>query len=134
MYLFTYFKVINSNTLKNEAKNRPIVQKIALQMNCKLGGTLWSVKIPFKNVMICGIDTYHDAIKTNNSVSAFVASLNGAYTKWYSRAVIQSQKEELINGLCAALISALEEYKKVNDQYPKQIIIYRLVCGRFYVH
>lgn len=38
-------------------------------MNCKLGGTLWSVKIPFQNVMICGVDSYHDAGQKGNSVS-----------------------------------------------------------------
>lgn len=61
--------MINSRTLSNDAKNRSIVQKIALQMNCKLGGTLWSVKIPFQNVMICGVDSYHDAGQKGNSVS-----------------------------------------------------------------
>lgn len=38
-------------------------------MNCKMGGALWSVKIPLKNVMICGIDTYHDPSKKHRSVS-----------------------------------------------------------------
>jgi len=38
-------------------------------MNCKLGGSLWTVKIPFKNVMICGIDSYHDPSNRGNSVA-----------------------------------------------------------------
>lgn len=118
-------QVINGRTLSKEDKNRAIVQKIALQMNCKLGGTLWSIKIPFSNVMICGIDTYHDPTKKGNSVSAFVASLNGTFTRWYSRAVIQKQKEELINGLCASLVAGLNEYKTLNKQLPEKIIIYR---------
>lgn len=62
-------QVINAKTLSNDAKNRSIVQKIALQMNCKLGGTLWSIKIPFNNVMICGVDTYHEAGNRGNSVA-----------------------------------------------------------------
>ncbi|KAG4079836.1 hypothetical protein HA402_014967 [Bradysia odoriphaga] len=118
-------QVINSRTLANEAKSRSIIAKIALQMNCKMGGSLWSIKIPLKNVMICGIDTYHDTKKKDNSVGAFIASLNGTYTEWYSRAVIQSQKEELINGLAQALISALHAYKQRNDALPDKIIIYR---------
>lgn len=119
-------QVINSRTLANDEKNRAIVQKIALQMNCKLGGTLWSIKIPFNNVMICGIDTYHDAGSKGNSVSAFVASLNGSYTRWYSRAIIQNKKEELLNGLCASLIAALQAYKAYNnDVLPVKIIIFR---------
>lgn len=57
--------------------------------------------------------------------SAFVASLNGAYTKWYSKPVIQSKKEELVNGLCTCLHMSLMEYKKVNEKLPDKIIIFR---------
>lgn len=118
-------QVINSRTLSNDAKNRSIVQKIALQMNCKLGGTLWSVKIPFQNVMICGVDSYHDAGQKGNSVSAFVASLNSAYTRWYSRAGVQTRKEEIVNGLCASLKYALQAYEKLNNNLPEKIILFR---------
>lgn len=118
-------QVINARTLSNEAKNRAIVQKIILQMNCKLGGTLWSIHIPFEHVMIAGIDTYHDPKQKSNSVSAFVASLNGNYTRWYSRACIQSKKEEFINGLCASMEKALKAYQKANCVLPKRIIIFR---------
>ena len=118
-------QVINSRTLRNETKNRSIVQKIALQMNCKMGGTLWAIKIPLNNVMICGIDTYHEAKQQSNSVSGFVASINGCYTKWYSKAIIQSKKEELVNGLNSALQQALTAYSNLNRCYPERIIIYR---------
>ena len=39
-------QVINSKTISRPDKLRSIVTKIALQMNCKLGGELWAVKIP----------------------------------------------------------------------------------------
>lgn len=115
--------MINSRTLKNEAKNRSIVQKIALQMNCKLGGTLWAVKIPLRNTMICGIDTYHE-IK-GNSVSGFVASINSVFTRWYSKAVIQNKKEELVNAITSSLKLALTSYEQNNKQFPDRIIIFR---------
>lgn len=118
-------QVVNARTLSNEAKNRSIVQKIILQMNCKLGGTLWSIKIPLNNVMIAGIDTYHDPRQKSSSVSAFVASLNGEYTRWYSRACIQNKKEELMNGLCASLEKSLRAYQKLNCVLPQKIIIFR---------
>lgn len=86
---------------------------------------MWSVNIPLKNVMICGIDTYHDANKKQNSVSAFIASLNATFTQWFSRATIQSQKEELLNGLCQSLVAALTAYKKVNGVFPDKIIVFR---------
>ncbi|XP_032595502.1 protein argonaute-3 isoform X2 [Drosophila grimshawi] len=68
-------QVINSRTLSNETRNRSIVQKIILQMNCKMGGSLWTVKIPFKNVMICGIDSYHDPSQKSHSVAVFLKHL-----------------------------------------------------------
>lgn len=52
----------------NAEKVRSITQKILLQINCKLGGTLWNISIPFKTAMIVGIDTYHDAGRKKRSV------------------------------------------------------------------
>lgn len=117
--------MINARTLSNDAKNRSIVQKIALQMNCKMGGTLWSIKIPFDNVMICGIDSYHEPGGRGNSVSAFVASLNKSYTRWYSNAVMQNKKDELLHGLVDSFRKALEVYESMNQKYPEKVIIFR---------
>ncbi|XP_015025392.2 protein argonaute-3 isoform X3 [Drosophila virilis] len=120
-------QVINSRTLSNETKNRSIVQKIILQMNCKIGGSLWTVKIPFKNIMICGIDSYHDPCQKGNSVAALVASLNSSYTHWYSKAVIQTKKEEIVSGLTSSFEAALECYKTRNGYLPENVIIYRVL-------
>lgn len=94
-------------------------------MNCKMGGTLWSIKIPFDNVMICGIDSYHEIGGRDNSVSALVASLNNAYSRWFSSAVPQGKKDELFHGLVDSFCKALAAYKNVNGILPKQVIIYR---------
>ncbi|KRF98919.1 uncharacterized protein Dwil_GK20297, partial [Drosophila willistoni] len=118
-------QVINARTLFNEAKNRSIVQKIILQMNCKMGGSLWTVKIPFKNVMVCGIDSYHDHNHKGNSVTALVASLNSSYTHWYSRAVVQTKREEIVSGLTSSFEAALKVYVKHNGKLPQSVIIYR---------
>lgn len=118
---------INTKTLRNEAKNRSIVLKILLQMNCKLGGTLWGVKIPLQNTMIVGIDTYHEAGNRGKSVGGLVASINSSFTRYYSRPHLQeSAKEELIAGLIHCMVEALECYKHHNEkQLPDKIIIYR---------
>lgn len=39
-------QVINAITISKKPKLRSVVQKVALQINCKLGGELWSVEIP----------------------------------------------------------------------------------------
>lgn len=88
-----------------------------------MGGSLWSIKIPFQGVMIIGIDSFHD--KKSKSVSAFVASTNDTYTRWYSKAVVQNRNEELVHGLVVSFQHALEAYKKLNNTFPKKIIIFR---------
>ncbi|XP_039233280.1 protein argonaute-3 isoform X2 [Drosophila yakuba] len=118
-------QVINATTLLNESKIRSVVQKIVLQMNCKIGGSLWTVKIPFKNVMVCGIDSYHDPSNRGKSVAAFVASINSSYSQWYSKAVLQTDREEMVNGLSASLENALQIYHKRNGKLPDNVIIYR---------
>lgn len=118
-------QVINARTISNDAKNRAIVQKIALQMNCKLGGTLWSVRIPLESTMICGVDTFHEAKNKSNSVSALVASINPSFTRWYSRSIIQNKKEELIHGLIDSLKQSLRHFQKLNGSLPRKLIIFR---------
>nr|AUZ94235.1 piwi [Recilia dorsalis] len=118
-------QVINSRTIGKPDKLRSIVQKIALQINCKLGGALWGVKIPFANAMICGIDSYHDSKTRSKSVAGFVASMNKQVTRWHSQVFIQSSDREMVDGLRVALSKALNNYYEINNQHPDTVIIYR---------
>ncbi|XP_066994690.2 piwi-like protein Ago3 isoform X2 [Anabrus simplex] len=118
-------QVINSRTLSKPDKLRSVVQKIALQINCKLGGTLWAVKIPLDNCMVCGIDTYHTATGRGKSVGAFVASMNKLFTRWYSQVCFQGPQEELISGMKSCFTTALRQYYEVNHRFPERIVIYR---------
>ncbi|KAF5284570.1 hypothetical protein FQR65_LT02396 [Abscondita terminalis] len=115
-------QVINSRTLSNPQKVRSITQKIALQMNCKLGGTLWSLRFPIKNWMICGIDIYHNFGK-NQSVCAFISSLNEDITRWFSTVVFQDK--ELGDQYKTAFIKALEKYREINGVFPSNVVIFR---------
>jgi aubergine-like protein len=44
---YNCIQVIIGKTIGDQKKIRSVVQKIALQINCKLGGELWGVSIPF---------------------------------------------------------------------------------------
>ena len=99
-----------------------VATKIALQINCKLGGELWALEIPvcfhsntsivkyiqfvmypvilvynvklrpyivviaffqqLKNLMVVGVDTYHDSASKGRSVGGFIASTNNSLTRW----------------------------------------------------
>ncbi|XP_057199325.1 piwi-like protein 2 [Triplophysa rosa] len=69
-------QAINVRTISNPQKLRSIAQKILLQINCKLGGELWTVSVPLKYLMVIGVDVHHDTNKKSRSVMGFVASLN----------------------------------------------------------
>eukprot|EP00057_Strongylocentrotus_purpuratus_P018254 XP_011672728.1 PREDICTED: piwi-like protein 1 [Strongylocentrotus purpuratus] len=55
-------QVIVSRTLSKQQMLMSVATKIAMQMNCKMGGDLWRVEIPLSNLMIIGIDSYHDLL------------------------------------------------------------------------
>lgn len=120
-------QVIISRTLSRPDKLRSITQKIVLQMNCKLGGALWAVNIPFDKCMVCGIDVYHPGIGQGRqrSVAGFVASMDKLLTSWYSKICLQGPNQELIDLLQICFIASINAYKKHNGSYPNRIIVYR---------
>ncbi|KAL6429603.1 hypothetical protein ACFW04_007503 [Cataglyphis niger] len=120
-------QVIIGKTISKPPKLKSITEKIALQINCKLGGALWTVNMPLKNCMVCGIDVYHAGVGggAKKSVAGFVASLDTQLTKWHSRICMQASKQELVDMLQVCLTSAINAYQKHNGCNPERIIIYR---------
>ncbi|CAG0893792.1 unnamed protein product [Darwinula stevensoni] len=120
-------QVVVARTISDQKKLRSVTQKIMLQVNCKLGGELWAVEIPIakSHVMICGIDSYHDAARKGKSIGALVASLNKQVTRWHSTACEQDRGQELIDQLRTGFMNALLEYRKINQALPDRVIIYR---------
>ncbi|XP_064458074.1 piwi-like protein 1 [Ornithodoros turicata] len=118
-------QVIISNTIGKPDKLRSVVQKIALQINCKLGGELWAVEVPMTNVMVIGVDVYHDTTKANRSVLGFVASLNQPLTRWFSKCSFQDKGKELVNCLKISMLEAIVKYYEVNHKRPDRIFFFR---------
>ncbi|XP_069773595.1 piwi-like protein 2 isoform X2 [Narcine bancroftii] len=118
-------QVINARTVSPTQRLRSICQKILLQINCKLGGELWAVDIPLKHLMVVGMDVYHDPIRGKQSVVGFVASLNKAMTKWFSRVVFQMPNQEIVDGLKMCMVASLKKYYEVNHCLPEKIAVYR---------
>ncbi|XP_054711719.1 piwi-like protein Ago3 [Uloborus diversus] len=118
-------QVINSKTISDARKLRSVVQKIALQINCKLGGELWSVNIPLDNFMVCGLDTYHDMSRGRRSVLAFVASINQARTRWFSMTTMQQPGQEMGDSLKMLFIASIRKYFEVNHRLPDKIVLFR---------
>ncbi|XP_003245599.2 piwi-like protein Ago3 [Acyrthosiphon pisum] len=119
-------QVVVSSTLSKPDRLQSITQKIALQINCKLGGACWAIDIPLKNTMIVGIDVYHEKDKQMSSVVGFVASMDKTFTEWYSVAAMQrSTHQELMKSVQDAFHKVVMQFKAKNGLLPEKIIIYR---------
>ncbi|XP_062855469.1 piwi-like protein 1 isoform X2 [Trichomycterus rosablanca] len=123
-----------SRTLSRPQALMTVATKIALQMNCKMGGELWSIEIPLKQLMIVGIDCYHDTASGKRSICALVASLNQSMSRWFSKCVLQNRGQEIIDGVKVALQGALKAYLKYNKCLPSRIIVYRDGVGDGMLH
>jgi len=123
-------KPIPSQVMTSTVLNKPkglmsVATKVALQMNCKLGGEPWAVKIPLKNTMVIGYDTYHDSLHKDKSVGAVVASVNSTFTKFISMADFHSNQSEMTDRMCPAIAKALSRYNSLNGCLPERVIMYR---------
>uniref|UniRef100_U3J2X3 Piwi-like protein 2 n=1 Tax=Anas platyrhynchos platyrhynchos TaxID=8840 RepID=U3J2X3_ANAPP len=117
-------QVINVQSLTGQSsKLRSIVQKVLLQINCKLGGELWGIDVPLKQLMVIGMDVSHG--RGTRSVIGFVASVNQVLTKWYSRVVFQMPQQEIADSLRLCLADALQCFHEMNHCLPKKIVVYR---------
>ncbi|XP_070689583.1 piwi-like protein 1 [Pempheris klunzingeri] len=121
-------------TLSRPQALMTVATKIALQMACKIGGELWSVEIPLKQLMIVGIDCYHDISAGKRSIGALVASLNQGMSRWFSKCVLQHRGQEIMDSLKMALSAALKDYLKFNNCLPSRIIVYRDGVGDGQLH
>ncbi|XP_034947193.1 piwi-like protein Ago3 [Chelonus insularis] len=120
-------QVIQTKTISKDNKLKSVTEKIALQMNCKLGGALWALNIPVDHIMIVGMDVYHSGPggTTRSSVAGFVASLDKSFTTWYSRPYFQRPGQEYIDVLKICFASALTAYRNKRGVYPERIVVYR---------
>ncbi|XP_038059144.1 piwi-like protein 1 [Patiria miniata] len=116
---------ILARTLNKKQTIMSVATKIAMQINCKMGGELWAVDIPPKKMMVIGIDSYHDSSTRGRSVGGFVATLNDNLTRYYSRCTFQHTGQELIDGLKVCMQAALRKYAEINKTLPDRVIIYR---------
>lgn len=102
-----------------------IATKIAIQLNCKIGGAPWVVPIPLKHLMIVGYDVCRDTENKKKSFAGMVASLNSNCTRYYSSATEHEYEEEISNNFAAFILLACHQYKKIHGVFPERILIYR---------
>jgi len=116
---------ILAKTLSKPQRLMSIATKVAIQINCKLGGEPWGVAIPLKGTMVIGYDAYHDKLTRGASYGAVVSSINQDFTKYMSQVAKHQNQEELSDNFTTGIKNALNHYQKVNGEPPKTILVYR---------
>lgn len=79
--------------------------KVAVQLNCKIGGAPWGVEIPMGGLMVVGFDVCHDTSNKNQSFGAMVASLDRSLSRYFSAVTPHRDGEELSNNLALNVVS-----------------------------
>ncbi|CAG4918650.1 unnamed protein product [Colias eurytheme] len=102
-----------------------IATKVAIQMNCKMGGAPWTVDIPLPTLMVIGYDVCHDTRSKEKSFGAFVATLDRQMTQYYSAVNAHTSGEELSAHMGFNIASAVKKYREKNGVLPGCIFIYR---------
>ena len=107
-----------------------VCSKILLQINAKLGGVNYKVKIDEtidnRKLMVIGVDSSH--IRGKRTGVAMVATIDHNFTDFYnSEEIIEEENKEQLQFKVSAFIEkAITVFKKHNkDNKPKNIIIYR---------
>jgi len=118
-------QVVCLKTISNEKRLVSVVQKIALQINVKLGGELWACESPYEGLMVVGIDVFHDKNCKSGSVAGVVSSLNEHLSRYKSNTIFQKQGQEIVDCLRTAFMDGLAAYWEVNQKWPTNIIIFR---------
>ncbi|XP_068223736.1 piwi-like protein Siwi [Palaemon carinicauda] len=130
VHMATPSQMVLAKSLQNKQRQLSIINKIAIQINCKLGGEVWNVQIPFQNTMVVGYDAYHDSSRRGSSWGAVVASFNKNLTRYYGQVSRHINQEELTGNFCANIQNALYYYSKVNGMLPERVIVYRDGVGQ----
>lgn len=112
--------------------NKHVINGIFKQMFIKLGSIPWKVKFELPGgvlnlnvpTMLVGMDTNHDR-KQKLSSCAMVASYDRDFVRYHTNVAYQQLGQEIIDHTKQLFISAMENFRKVNKTFPKQVIIYR---------
>jgi len=116
-------------TARNGAKfNLSKASNVLKQMNSKMGGDLFNLKLPEKmnsmKTMLVGIDVCHSG---GNSIVGFAASVNKELSQYYSDFIVQKKGQEVVQAQMKESIKAAIDVfaKNHKNVLPTDIIIYR---------
>lgn len=75
--------------------------------------------------MLIGLDVYHKTMVGRRSVAGLVATMDAAFTQYWSASIILAKGQELTHNISGYVLEALRYYSKKNGYLPDTIIFYR---------
>lgn len=128
-------QVIKARTITPKGGNprtlMSVATKVAIQLNCKLGGIPWIVKNPLSSVLVVGFDVCHDARDKSKSYGALVATMyatsGGPEPRFFSSIEAHARGEELSSFISTNIVKALRSYQQQfgTGVLPRRILMYR---------
>ncbi|XP_065335603.1 piwi-like protein Siwi [Cloeon dipterum] len=105
----------------------PVAKRLAVQLNCKVGGTPWSVEVPLTLGMVIGVDMSVDTRNRNSTFCSVVASFDSDFSRFHSATFefATGDFEQMSVQLCEHVTMALQNFKLQHHNLPKVIILYR---------
>lgn len=123
-------QVITSRVLyQQEGARKSIATKIAIQMNCKIGGIPWSFRVPLSDLLIIGYDVSHDMDNDETSWGALVGVLNQNQTEFCSVVHKIKKGTNISEKFGLDVIKIVKKYTEINGKAPTRILIYRNGVG-----
>ncbi|KAG5678595.1 hypothetical protein PVAND_008256 [Polypedilum vanderplanki] len=124
------------NTTITKPNIESVTQKIAIQVNCKLGGIPWFVNIPMKSVMIIGFDLSKDSKEKKHSFGAFVAhsieknkASDACSGDFFSIVDRHENGQDVSQRFSINIMVAVNTFIEKYGKPPRKIIIYRNGVG-----
>lgn len=103
-----------------------IATKVVIQMNAKLMGAPWMIKLPLNGLMTVGFDVCHSSHNKNKSYGALVATMNiNESTRYFSSVMEHMKGQELCEQMSMTMTCALKAYREHHGTLPERILFYR---------
>lgn len=117
-------QVVKVGTLNNDRIAGAVTLKLGLQMQAKLGGSLWGVVFPSicNDFMFCGIDTFHSK-GHKKSVGALTCTIDERQTRYYTGLAFQAH--EIADALKLHFKAALEARRDMTGRFPSVVFMVR---------
>lgn len=112
----------------NEKRFHSIIEKVALQIQAKIGAQLWTVQpTPAfgRYLMVVGMDVFHDTANKKKSVLGFCATIHPNLSKYYSTTEMHETGQEVSKYVEPLFLEALNVFKTKARRYPETVIFFR---------